>query len=556
MKKPWLEHYPPGVPAEIDPDAYNNIDDIVQQSCKKFKNAAAFYNLGHAISYQELNELTTQFAAFLQKKLNLEKGDRIAIMMPNILQYPIAMFAALRCGLIVVNINPLYTARELKYQLSDSGAKAIIVLENFAKELQIALPDTEVEHVIITSMGDLFPRLKRHVINFVVRAIKKMVPHYHLPEAIPFRQAMTQGKSLQFDKVNIHNTDIAFLQYTGGTTGVAKGAILTHRNMVSNMLQATAWIKPIAHEGKEIIITALPLYHIFSLLANCLTFMNLGAMNVLITNPRDIPGFVKQLSKLKFTAITGVNTLFNALLNNTEFCHLDFSHLHLTLGGGMAVQEVVANRWQTITGKPLLEAYGLTETSPAVCINPLNLASYNGSVGLPVPSTEVMIRSRTGESASLNKPGELCVKGPQVTQGYWNMPAETHKIFTEDGWLLTGDIATMDEKGFIYIVDRKKDMILVSGFNVYPNEVEEVIASHEQVLEVAVVGAPCPSTGEQVKAFVVRKDPSLDEAALIKFCRERLTAYKVPKVIEFRDDLPKSNVGKILRRELRDEDAA
>ncbi len=553
-EKHWLKSYPPGVPAEIDPNTFESVVDIFLQCCKKYSNLNAFYNLGTKISFTKLDELTHNLAAYFQCSLKLRKGDRVALMMPNVLQYPVSLFAALRAGLIVVNVNPLYTARELAHQLEDSGAETIIVLENFAHELQEALPDTHVKHVIVTKMGDLFPTIKRKLVNFVVKSVKKMIPEWSIGRVIDFRDALHEGQSKSFAEVTINRNDLAFLQYTGGTTGIAKGAMLSHHNMVSNMLQAAAWIKPIAREGHETIITALPMYHIFSLLANCLVFMKFGAMNVLITNPRDIKGFVKELKKVKFTVITGVNTLFNALLNNADFSKLDFSRLHLTLGGGMSVQKAVAEKWQKITGKPLLEAYGLTETSPAVCINPLNLKSYNGTVGLPVPSTQVMIRDRHGNPTEINKPGELCVKGPQVTSGYWNMQAETHKIFTHDGWLLTGDIATIDEKGFVTIIDRKKDMILVSGFNVYPNEVEDIIARNEHVLEVAIVGVPNEVTGEQVKAFVVRKDPSLDEEALRNYCREHLTGYKIPKIIEFRDELPKSNVGKILRRELRDDD--
>ncbi|KZC34413.1 long-chain fatty acid--CoA ligase, partial [Rhodanobacter sp. FW510-R12] len=495
-----------------------------------------------------------QFAGYLTGVLKLGKGDRVAIMMPNVLQYPIALFGTLRAGLVVVNTNPMYTARELKHQLEDSGAKAIVVLDNFAGTLQHVVAETHVQHIITTGIGDLLGFPKGALINFVLKHVKKMVPAFDLPQAVRFRDALARGAAHPLQPVTLGHDDIAFLQYTGGTTGVAKGAMLTHGNMVANTLQAAAWIgTDLVTPGEEVIITALPLYHIFSLTANGLVFMRLGGLNWLITNPRDMPGFVKELRKSGFTALTGVNTLFNGLLNTPGFSELDFSKLHLTLGGGMAVQRAVAERWKKVTGCTLAEAYGLTETSPAVCINPLDLKEYNGSIGLPVPSTNVAIWSEEGKPLPLGEVGELMVQGPQVMKGYWNRPDETAKVLDADGWLHTGDIAKMDANGYFYIVDRKKDMILVSGFNVYPNEVEDTVMQHPGVLEVAAVGVPDEHSGEVVKLFVVRKDPNLTEEALKQFCRENLTGYKRPKLIEFRDSLPKSNVGKILRRELRDE---
>lgn len=555
VEKIWLKSYQSNVPAEINPDSYSSLIDLYHQGCNRYATKPALANLGHTITYQEWDRLSSQFAAFLQHNLNLKKGDRIAIMLPNTLQYPIALFGAFLAGLTVVNVNPLYTVPELVHQLNDSGAETILVLANFASVLEQALPQTKIKNVIVTQLGDLIPSPKGAIVNFVVKYIKKMVPHWHIPAAIGFKTALKNGKDKTLAPVKLTGDDIAFLQYTGGTTGVAKGAILTHRNMVANLLQAGAWISSICKEGAETVITALPLYHIFSLTANCLTFMKIGALNVLITNPRDLPLFIADLKKYKFTAFTGVNTLFNALLNHPELAKVDFSHLKLTLGGGMTVQKIVAERWKEATGCALLEAYGLTETSPAVCINPFNLQEYNGSIGLPIPSTIVSIRDDEGNELSVNEPGELCVKGPQVMRGYWNNEAETKKVFTADGWLKTGDVATIDENGFVRIVDRKKDMIIVSGFNVYPNEIEAVIASHPGVLEAAVIGYPDTVTGEVIKAFIVRKDPLLTPDAIKAYCRQHLTGYKIPKIIEFRNELPKTNVGKILRRALRDEAA-
>lgn len=552
MEKVWLNHYQSGVPAEINPDAYHSINEIFNESCKTFAHRTAYVNLGTELSYQQLEEKVKSFAAYLQSELKLQKGDRIALMMPNLLQYPIAMFGALRAGLIVVNVNPLYTPRELEYQLQDSGAIAIVILANFAYTLQQVLNKVSVKQIIVTEIGDCYPFPKSLLVNWVVRYIKKMVPPFKLPGHIKFNHTLTKGKTCKFSPVAVDRQDIAYLQYTGGTTGIAKGAMLSHRNMVANLEQASAWIKPDLQLGTEIIITALPLYHIFSLTANCLTFMKIGAKNILITNPRDISGFIKELAKYPFTVITGVNTLFNALLNHEDFAKLDFSSLHISLGGGMSVQKAVATRWKKITNTTLIEAYGLTETSPAVCINPLNLKEYNGSIGLPVPSTDISIRDESGKECGFNERGELWIKGPQVMLGYWEHEQETQESLV-DGWVRTGDIATVDEGGFVRIVDRKKDMILISGFNVYPNEVEDVIALMPGIKEVAVVGKKGPTGDELVKAFIVAKDVGLTEENVREFCRGALTGYKVPKEVEFRTELPKSNVGKILRRALKEE---
>ena len=556
MDKIWLQSYPPGVPAEIDLEEFASVGELFERSCGKYGDRGAFLNMGKSLSYAELERLSGHFGAYLQQVLKLPPGSRVALMMPNVLQYPIAMFGALRAGYTVVNCNPLYTARELEHQLKDSGAEAIVIVENFVHTLQEALPRTAIRQVLVTGLGDQLGFLKGLLVNLVVRHVKKMVPPWSVPGHVRFSDALSQGAAHRLEPVKVTHDDIAFLQYTGGTTGVAKGAMLTHRNIIANLQQAHAWIKPFLHEGEEVIITALPLYHIFSLTANCLTFFKIGATNVLITNPRDIPGFVEELGKHRFTAITGVNTLFNALLHNAEFAKLDFSALRISLGGGMAVQQAVAEKWAAVTGKPLVEAYGLTETSPAVCINPLDLPAFNHSIGLPISSTEVVVRDDDGIDLPVGQPGELCVRGPQVMKGYWNRPDETARAIMQDGFLKTGDVAVMDEKGFLRIVDRKKDMILISGFNVYPNEVEDVVVSHPGVIEAAVIGVPDERSGEAVKAFVVRKDPNLTKEALIAYCRENLTAYKVPHLIEFRDELPKTNVGKILRRALRDEKAS
>jgi long-chain acyl-CoA synthetase len=510
----------------------------------------AFHNMGAEISYAELDFLTRNFAASLQS-MGLQQGDRIALMMPNILQYPVALFGALRAGLVIVNTNPMYTARELRHQLVDSGAKAIVVVENFASVLAGILDEVPLEHVITTGVGDLLDFPKSMIVNFVLRHIKKSIPAWNIPTSVNFTDVLAKGAKLPFQPVNIAFEDVAFLQYTGGTTGVAKGAMLTHRNIVANLLQSRAWLQQMDHSN-EIIITALPLYHIFALTANCLTFIYLGGSNVLISDPRDMPGFVKELSRHPFTAITGVNTLFNSLLHTPGFADLDFSTVKMTLGGGTAVQKSVAEQWKEVTGVTLIEAYGLTETSPAACINPVTLEEHNGFIGLPIPSTEVAIMSDDGQFLPVGEKGELCIRGPQVMKGYWQHPEATAEVLGADGWLKTGDVAVMTEAGYFKIVDRKKDMILVSGFNVYPNEIEDVIASHPKVLEVAAIGVPNEKSGEAVSVFVVKKDPSLTKEDIIAFCKENLTGYKRPRHIEFMDDLPKSNVGKILRRELRE----
>ncbi|MFZ5662375.1 MAG: long-chain fatty acid--CoA ligase [Pseudomonadota bacterium] len=551
LERPWLAEYPAGVPAEIDVNQYSSIVAMLEESIAQFRDRPAFSNLGKQITYGELDRLSQQFAGYLLGELKLKKGDRVAIMMPNCLQYPVALFGVLRAGLTVVNTNPMYTARELKHQLEDSGASAILVLDNFGHVVQQVVREKPIK-VIATGLGDMLGFPKGAVVNFVLKYVKKMVPDYDIPGAIRFRDALTLGQMHRLPEIDILPEDIAFLQYTGGTTGVAKGAMLTHRNMIANMLQAAAWLGDRINPGGETIITALPLYHIFALTANCLVFMRIGGLNHLITNPRDMPGFVKELKKVRFSAITGVNTLFNGLLNTPGFDEIDFSSLKLTLGGGMAVQRAVADRWKKVTGCTLIEAYGLTETSPAVCINPMDLSDYNGSIGLPLPSTDACVKDDNGNMLPAGQVGELCIKGPQVMKGYWQRPDETAKVIDADGWLHTGDMAKMDERGYFYIVDRKKDMILVSGFNVYPNEIEDVIAMMPGVLEVAAVGVPDEKSGEAVKVVIVRKDPNLTAEHVKAFARENLTGYKQPRYVEFRTELPKTNVGKILRRELRE----
>jgi long-chain acyl-CoA synthetase len=555
-ERPWLASYPAGVPEKIDPEEFPSIVSVLQSSLQKYRDRPAFSHMGRSITYAEVDKYSSQFAAYLLGELKLKKGDRVAIMMPNCLQYPIAIFGVLRAGLTVVNTNPMYTARELKHQLVDSGASAIVVLDNFGKTVQEVLAETSVKQVITTGLGDLLPFPKGAIINFVLKYVKKMIPDYDIPGAIRFKNTLTLGQMHTLPAIETGPNDIAFLQYTGGTTGVAKGAMLTHRNLVANMQQSHAWIGANTREGAEIIITALPLYHIFALTANCLVFMKIGGQNHLITNPRDMPGFVKELSQIPFTAITGVNTLFNGLLNTPGFDKIDFSTLRLTLGGGMAVQRAVADRWKQVTRCTLVEAYGLTETSPAACMNPLDMPEYNGAIGMPVPSTDACVKDEENRMLPQGEIGELCIKGPQVMKGYWQRPEETANSIDSDGWLHTGDIARMDEKGFFYIVDRKKDMILVSGFNVYPNEVEDVIAMMPGVLEVAAVGVPDDKSGEAVKVVIVKKDPNLTADQVKAHARENLTGYKQPKFVEFRNELPKTNVGKILRRELRDPPAA
>ena len=551
--RPWFKSYPQGVPHEINMDEFRSIVSVFDTSVSKFSERPAFSNFGKILTYREIEEHSRHFACYLLGELKLKKGDRVAIMMPNCLQYPIAIFGILRAGLTVVNVNPMYTARELKHQLIDSGAAALLVVDNFGHTVQEVVAGTPLRQVITTGLGDLLGFPKGALINFVLKYVKKLIPDYDIPGSIRFKDTLTLGRMHTLPEIDIDSEDIAFLQYTGGTTGVSKGAMLTHRNMDANMQQAGIWVGTDLDFGNEVIITALPLYHIFALTANGLVFMKLGGLNHLISNPRDMPGFVKELQKTRFTAITGVNTLFNGLLNTPGFDQVDFSNLKMTLGGGMAVQRAVAEKWKKLTGVTLVEAYGLTETSPAACINPMDLKEYNGSIGLPIPSTDVCLKDDAGVTlTTLGEVGELCVKGPQVMKGYWQRPEETANVMDAEGWLHTGDLATMDEKGFFYIVDRKKDMILVSGFNVYPNEVEDVIASMEGVLEVAAIGVPDEKSGEAVKVFVVRKDPALTADQIKAYCRENLTGYKQPKLVEFRTELPKTTVGKILRKELRD----
>ena len=549
MEKPWLKSYPPGVPENIDLGEFSSIVDVLEQSCDKYKDRMAYHNMGAELSYSDLDYLTRNFAAALQD-MGLQQGDRIALMMPNILQYPVALFGALRAGLVIVNTNPMYTARELRHQLVDAGAKAIVVVENFASVLESVRDEVPLEHIITTGVGDLLDFPKSLLVNFVVKYVKKGVPAWKLPGSEKFQDVLDKGSKLPLRPVNIAFEDVAFLQYTGGTTGVAKGAMLTHRNIVANLLQARAWLAQL-DDSQEIIITALPLYHIFALTANCLTFIYLGGSNILITDPRDMPGFVKELNRHPFTALTGVNTLFNALLHTDGFAELDFSTVKMCLGGGMAVQKAVAEQWKQVTGVTLVEAYGLTETSPAACINPVTLEEYNGYIGLPISSTEGAIKGDDGQFLPVGEAGELCIRGPQVMKGYWQRQEATDEVIDPDGWLHTGDIACMSEDGYFKIVDRKKDMILVSGFNVYPNEIEDVVALHPKVLEVAAVGMPDEKSGEVVSLFIVKKDPGLTEQEIKDFCKENLTGYKRPRYVEFMDELPKTNVGKILRRELR-----
>ena len=552
MEKIWLKRYPEGMPETIDPEHYHSLLDLFEKSFADYSDLPAFTNMGKELTYSELDSATKRVASYIQNDLGLKKGDKVAVMMPNLLQTPVTILGILRAGCVVVNVNPLYTVRELEHQLNDSESAAIFILANFADTLEKALPKTNVKHIVVTQVGDMVGGLKKHIVNFVVKHIKKMVPSYSLPDVIKFSDALA-GDEANYKKPDIDLNDLAFLQYTGGTTGVSKGAMLSHGNMVGNLEQVSGCLDKVLEQGKEVVITALPLYHIFALTANCLTFMKYGGLNVLITNPRDMPGFVKELAQHKFTAVTGVNTLFNGLLNTPGFAELDFSSLKMSLGGGMAVQRPVAEKWQAVTKTKLMEGYGLTECAPLVTLSPYDLEGYNGSIGLPAPSTDIKLMLENGEEATKGEPGELWVKGPQVMQGYYNRPDATAECL-KDGWFATGDIATYDDEGFFYIVDRKKDMIIVSGFNVFPNEIEEVVAMHDGVLEVAAIGVPHEVSGEQVKVFVVKKDQSLTEKDIIKHCRDNLTNYKVPKLVEFRDELPKTNVGKILRRALKDEE--
>ena len=553
MKKFWTKNYPSGVNNNLNLNQYNSFVDLFNEGFKKYPNEIAFENMGKSITFKELDELTKSFSNFLIYELNLKKGDRIAIQSPNVLQYPVALFGAIRSGIIVVNTNPLYTPDEMRHQFKDSGCKAILILSNFAYNLEKIINDTAIEHVIISDMGDMLGTLKGALVNFVVKYVKKMVPKYSIDSFHSFKKAISIGKKHTYNQVEIQPNDIAFLQYTGGTTGVSKGAMLSHKNVFSNVIQVSAWMDILLEERKEIVITALPLYHIFALVCNALVMFKYGARNILITNPRDMDGFIKELSKYKFSIITGVNTLFNGLLNNKKFHNLDFSELKVAFGGGMAVQDVVANQWKEVTGCPLVEGYGLTETSPVVTINPLDGTNKIGTIGLPIPETDIKFIDDKNKEVPKGERGEICVKGPQVMEGYWQRKKDTDEII-KDGWLFTGDIGVIDDDGFIKIVDRKKEMVLVSGFNVFPNEVEHVISSHPKVLEVGVIGVPDKKTTEAVKAVIVKKDDSLTEEEIKSFCKEKLTNYKCPKYIGFTDELPKSNVGKILRRIIKEKD--
>jgi long-chain acyl-CoA synthetase len=555
MEKIWLNEYPEGVPYEINIDEYQSLLEILERSFIEYSERPAFYNMGTTITFKELDELSKRFASYLQNDLCLKKGERVAIMMPNILQYPVVLFGCLRAGIVVVNVNPLYTTRELQHQLKDSGARAIVIFENSASVLEKCLGKTDIKHVIVTEIGDMLKFPKNIIINFVIRYVKKMIPEWDILTAVTFKDAIKNSDPRKYVRPKLSHEDIAFLQYTGGTTGVSKGAVLLHKNILSNLLQAKSWIgarNAGEEEGREIIITPLPLYHIFSLTANCFVFSSIGALNVLITNPKDIDGFIKELKKWKFTAFTGVNTLFNALVNRPEFQKIDFSHLKVTLGGGMAVQRTVAEKWKGITGSPLIEAYGLTETSPAACVNPLTIPDYNGKIGVPIPSTEIVIKDDEEKTLSVDEIGEICIKGPQVMKGYWNRPEETKAAFTYDGFFKTGDIGFMDDKGYFKIVDRKKDMILVSGFNVFPNEIEEVVSTHPKVFECAVVGKKDEKSGEIVKVFVVKSEPDLSKDELIAFCRDNISHVKSPRSIDFEAELPRHPTGKLYKRLLKD----
>ncbi len=558
MDRFWLKHYPEGVPAEIDPTQYSSLVQLMEESFAKYGSRNAYAFMDRYYTFADIDRYSAALGAWLQGR-GLARGSRVAVMMPNVVQYPIAIAGILRAGYVVVNVNPLYTPRELEHQLKDSGAEAIVILENFCTTLQQVIAKTQVKHVIVASMGEMLGFPKGIIVNLVVRRVKKMVPAYSLPGHVKFGDTLDEGARRKLATVQLGLSDIAFLQYTGGTTGVSKGAVLTHRNLVANVLQLEAWSSPSLNDTSRgpvpeqfVYVCALPLYHVFALTVNCLGGMRLGALNVLIANPRDIPGFVKELSKYKFNVIPGVNTLYNVLAENPEFRKLDFSSLRIANGGGMAVQKVVSDKWRSITGIPIIEGYGLSETSPVATCNPIGSTEYTGSIGLPVSSTEIAILDDAGQPVPLGQPGEIAIRGPQVMAGYWQRPDETAKVMTPDGFFKSGDIGIMDERGYTKIVDRKKDMIIVSGFNVYPNEIESVVAMHPGVLECAAIGVSDEKSGEAVKVFVVKKDPALTEAALMEFCKQQLTGYKKPKYIEFRDDLPKTNVGKILRRELRD----
>jgi long-chain acyl-CoA synthetase len=555
MEKIWLKSYPKGVPAEIDVNAYRSIPHLIEANIGKYGPRPAYTCMGKTITFSEVDQMSIRFGAWLQSK-GLAKGARVAVMMPNVLQYPVAVFGILRAGYTVVNVNPLYTPRELEHQLKDSGAEAIVILENFATTLEQVLAKTPVKHIVVASLGDLLG-FKGLIVNFVVRNVKKLVPAFNLPGAIRFNEALSEGAGLQLKKVDVGPEEIAFLQYTGGTTGVSKGAILLHRNIIANMEQVSAWFSPTRKEDDPLVMVApLPLYHIYALTCNCLFMLRDGGCCLLIPNPRDIPGFIKELKNNRFSAISGLNTLYNALLNHPEFASIDFSRLRMASAGGMAMQKAVADRWHKATKVPILEGYGLTETSPVATTNPVDLTEFGGTIGLPVPSTVITIRDDNENILDVGKEGEICIAGPQVMKGYWQRPEETAKVMTKDGALKTGDVGVMDERGYVRIVDRKKDMILVSGFNVYPNELEQVVAMMPGVLEVAAIGVPDEHSGEVPKLFIVKKDPGLTEADVLKHCHEQLTGYKRPKYVEFRAELPKTNVGKILRRALRDEKKA
>ncbi|MEN3366855.1 MAG: long-chain acyl-CoA synthetase [Burkholderiales bacterium] len=559
MEKIWLKSYPEGVPAEIDYTQYRSLVHLMEEAFRKYASRNAYVCMDKFLTYAQVDEYSKKLGAWLQGR-GLKKGARVAIMMPNVLQYPIAIAGILRAGYTVVNVNPLYTARELEHQLKDSGAEAIIILENFATTLEQVIAKTNVRHIVVASMGEMLGGLKGVIVNFVVRNVKKMVPAFQLPNAVRFKKALADGAGMSLKPVELGQDDVAFLQYTGGTTGISKGATLSHRNVIANVLQNEAWAQPVLQKEPKVealtIVCALPLYHIFALTACCLFGTRMGAMNILIPNPRDIGGFIKELAKYKFNMLPAVNTLYNGLLNHPDFAKLDFSGLKVCNGGGMAVQKAVNDKWLKVTGHPIVEGYGLSETSPVATANPPGRDEFTGSIGLPIPSTDIAILDDAGNEVPLGQPGEIAIRGPQVMAGYWNRPDETAKVMTPDGFFKSGDIGVMDEHGYVKIVDRKKDMVLVSGFNVYPNEIEGVVAMHPGVLEVACIGVPDANSGEVVKLFVVRKDPSLTVEQLMDYCKEQFTGYKRPKYIEFRDELPKTNVGKILRRELRDEKKA
>ena len=556
MEKIWFDNYPPNAEKTIDVTKYESLVEMFEAAVKRHPDMPAYINMGQVLTFRKLEERSRAFAAYLQNELRLEKGDRVALMMPNLLQYPIALFGALRAGLVIVNVNPLYTPRELEHQLNDSGAKVIVIVSNFAATLEKVVFNTQIEHVILTRMGDQLSFGKRTLVNFVVKYIKKLVPKYKLPHAVSFREALSIGKQRQYVKPNLESSDLAFLQYTGGTTGVAKGAMLTHANMVANVFQAKWVAEPLLKDAKvRVAAIPLPMYHVFALSVNCLLFIELGVTGLLITNPRDIPGFVKELKKQRIVALCGVNTLFNALLNNEHFKEVDFSALRLSVGGGAAIQGAVAKRWFETTGCHIIEGYGMTECSPLIAASRWDSTEHTGSIGVPVPNTDIRIMDDTGNEVPIGERGELWVKGPQVMKGYWNRPEDTAEVL-HDGWMATGDIVEMGQDLNLRIVDRKKDMIIVSGFNIYPNEIEDVVAHNPKVNEVVAVGVPHPVSGEIIKIFVTKKDESLTREELRSYCRQFLTGYKIPKEIEFRDELPKTNVGKILRRVLRDEEIA